>query len=156
VMSTASSYLNSIAVVFTKDIYEPLAGSSLAGARRLWLERALSVVVGIGATVFAVSAPSIVDALLYSYALWAPTVIIPLLAAVLFGVRSRPAALGAIIAGGLVTAVWTWGLDEPFQVTGLMAGVITNLVVFVALLLVPTGRRPASSEPSSAAPVEVS
>jgi solute:Na+ symporter, SSS family len=156
VMSTASSYLNSIAVVFTKDIYEPLAGASLAGAKRLWLERALSVVVGIGATAFAVSAPSIVDALLYSYALWAPTVIIPLLAAVLFGVRSRPAALGAIVAGGLVTAVWTWGLDEPFEITGLMAGVITNLVVFVALLLVPTGRRPAPSEPSSPAPVEVS
>jgi SSS family solute:Na+ symporter len=115
VMSTASSYLNSIAVVFTKDIYLPFVNPRLSRHGRLWTERALSVVVGVAATVFAVTVPSIVDALLYSYSLWAPTVIIPLLAAVLFGVRSRPAALSAIVVGGAVTAV------------------VSNLVVFIAV-----------------------
>lgn len=147
VMSTASSYLNSIAVVFTKDIYQPFVDPDLSGQKRLWLERALSVVVGIGATIFAVTVPSIVDALLYSYSLWAPTVIIPLLAAVLFGARSRPAALSAILAGGAVTAIWTWGLDEPYGITGLVAGVVTNLVVFVAVLAVSSDRRPTPLPP---------
>ena len=143
VMSTASSYLNSIAVVFTKDIFQPFVRPDLGNRQRLWIERALSVVVGGAATVFAVTVPSIVDALLYSYSLWAPTIVIPLLAAVLFGVRSRPAALAAILVGGLVTAVWTWGLDEPFGVTGLVAGVATNLVVFSAItMLAPRDVRP--------------
>jgi solute:Na+ symporter, SSS family len=130
VMSTASSYLNSTAVVFTKDIYQPFVNPDVSAQKRLWIERALSVVVGGAATVFAVTVPSIVDALLYSYSLWAPTVIIPLLAAVLFGVRSRSAGVAAILAGGLATAVWTWVLHEPFGITGLAAGVLVNLVVF--------------------------
>ncbi|WP_188193372.1 sodium:solute symporter family protein [Nonomuraea sp. SYSU D8015] len=140
VMSTASSYLNSTAVVFVKDIYQPFIEPSLTARRRLWLERALSLVVGAAATVFAVSVPSIVDALLYSYALWAPTVIIPLLAAVLFGVRNKPAALAAIVGGGLVTAVWTWVLGEPYGVTGLMAGVAANALIFTLVVAV---RKPA-------------
>jgi solute:Na+ symporter, SSS family len=150
VMSTASSYLNSIAVVFTKDIYQPFVNPNLTGRTRLWIERALSVVVGAAATVFAITVPSIVDALLYSYALWAPTIIIPLLAAVLFGVRSRPAALAAIIAGGAVTAVWTWGLDEPYGITGLVAGVVTNLLVFTVTALLTRSTRIAPAPATTA------
>jgi SSS family solute:Na+ symporter len=146
VMSTASSYLNSIAVVFTKDIYQPFINPDVAPRQRLWMERGLSVVVGCAATIFAITVPSIVDALLYSYSLWAPTIIIPLLGAVLFGVRSRPAALAAIVAGGVVTSVWTWVLHEPYGVTGLIAGVLTNLVVFTAV----AATRPARRSPASA------
>jgi len=147
-MSTASSYLNSIAVVFTKDIYQPFINPDVGPRQRLWIERLLSVVIGAAATVFAVTVPSIVDALLYSYALWAPTVIIPLLGAVLFGITSRLAALSAIGVGALVTAVWTWGLDEPYAVTGLIAGVVANLVVFTALAIA----RPSSTHPSTPVP----
>ena len=81
VMSTARSYLNSTAVVFTKDIYQPMRPAGLAAGRRLTLERATSVIVGAAATIFALSVPTIVDALLYSYALWAPTIIVPLFGA---------------------------------------------------------------------------
>jgi len=144
VMSTASSYLNSIAVVFTKDIYQPFVNPQVGPRQRLWIERGLSLVVGVGATLFAVTVPSIVDALLYSYALWAPTVIIPLLGAVLFGIRSAPAALAAILVGGLVTALWTWGLDEPWEVTGLIAGVVCNLVVYTVVAIGRPGGSPVS------------
>lgn len=139
VMSTASSYLNSTAVVFTKDIYQPFINPNVSPQQKLWLERGLSLVVGVGATIFAVTVPSIVDALLYSYSLWAPTVIIPLLGAVLFGARSSAAALGAILSGGLVMALWTWVWHEPFGITGLIAGVVTNLVVFVVVSLARPG-----------------
>lgn len=148
VMSTASSYLNSIAVVFTKDIFQPFVNPNVTPGQRLWIERILSVVVGVGATLFAVTVPSIVDALLYSYALWAPTVIIPLLGAVVFGIRSTPAALSAIFVGGAVTAWWTWGIDEPWEITGLIAGVVCNLVVFsVVAWLRPGG---AAADPAPA------
>jgi SSS family solute:Na+ symporter len=148
VMSTASSYLNSIAVVFTKDIYQPFINPEVKPRQRLWIERVLSVMVGAAATVFAVTVPSIVDALLYSYTLWAPTVIIPLLGAVLFGIRSRAAALAGILGGGTVTAVWTWGLDEPFGVTGLIAGVVTNLAVYSAIAVTTRSTAPPTITPT--------
>jgi solute:Na+ symporter, SSS family len=141
VMSTASSYLNSIAVVFVKDIYQPFIDPNVSASRKVWLERGLSLVVGGAAILFAVSVPSIVDALLYSYALWAPTVIIPLILAVMWGFRSKPAALSAIVAGGAVAAVWTWVLGEPFGVTGLVAGLVVNVVTFAVVYKVAGGER---------------
>ncbi|MFD9663070.1 sodium:solute symporter [Rhodococcus sp. NPDC059968] len=148
VMSTASSYLNSTAVVLTKDIYQPLSPTELPPSRRLTIERATSVVVGAGATIFALSVPSIVDALLYSYTLWAPTVIVPLFGAVLFGVRSAPAALSAITAGAIVTAVWQWGLDAPFGLDGLVPGVVANLLVFVTVAVATASRYPRRQQPA--------
>lgn len=151
VMSTASSYLNSTAVVLTKDIYQPLTESELPAKKRLTVERITSVVVGAGATIFALSVPSIVDALLYSYTLWAPTVIVPLFGAVLFGVRSTPAALSAIGAGGVVTALWQWVLESPFGLDGLIPGVIANLLVFVVVAVSTNAKYP--RRPHPAAPV---
>jgi solute:Na+ symporter, SSS family len=149
VMSTASSYLNSTAVVLTKDIYQPLRTSKLAPGRSLTVERATSVIVGAAATIFALSVPTIVDALLYSYALWAPTIIVPLFGAVLFGIRSAPAALAAIGTGAVVTAVWQWGLDGPFGLDdGLIPGVLANLVVFTVVAAATAHRYPRRRQPA--------
>ncbi len=143
VMSTASSYLNSTAVVLTKDIYQPLKTSPVSSARKLTIERATSVIVGAAATIFALSVPTIVDALLYSYTLWAPTIIVPLFAAVLFGIRSAPAALSGIAAGAIVTAVWQWVLPAPFGLDdGLIPGVLANLIVFTIVATVTANRYP--------------
>src|SRR5918999_1474853 len=93
-----------IAVVFVKDIYQPFVSPQVSAQKKLWLERGLSLGVGVVATLFALSVPSIVDALLYSYTFWAPTIVIPLLAAVLLGSRAKAAALSAIAAGAGVGA----------------------------------------------------
>jgi SSS family solute:Na+ symporter len=135
VMSTASSYLNSSAVVFSEDLYRPLAAKQVSARGRLRLERLTSVLVGAGATVFALTVPSIVDALLYSYTLWAPTMIVPLLGAVLFGISSKPAALWGIAAGAVVTVVWQWVLGSPLGLDGLIPGVLANLAVYSAVAL---------------------
>lgn len=147
VMSTASSYMNSTAVVLIKDIYQPFIRPGLTPRHRLWLERVTTAVVGVLATLFAISVPSIVDALMYSYSLWAPTIIIPLLGAVLFNARSTPAALSAILAGGIVTGVWTWALGEPYGVPGVLVGVAANLLVFTGLTLVDRSRRGTGADP---------
>jgi solute:Na+ symporter, SSS family len=141
VMSTASSYLNSIAVVFVKDIYQPFINPNVSASGKVWLERGLSLVVGGAAILFAVSVPSIVDALLYSYALWAPTIIIPLILAVMWGFRSMAAGVSAIVAGGVAAAVWTWVLGEPFGLTGLVVGIAVNVVVFAVVYLIAGGEK---------------
>ncbi|WP_197379657.1 sodium:solute symporter family protein [Mycolicibacterium mengxianglii] len=149
VMSTASSYLNSSAVVFTDDLYRPLTKQEPSARKRLNMERGLSVLVGAGATLFALTVPSIVDALLYSYTLWAPTMIVPLLGAVVFGIRSAPAALSGIASGAVVTVVWQWVLGSPFGLDGLIPGVVANLVVFSAVAVATNKKYPRRAEPST-------
>src|ERR687897_3285399 len=152
VMSTASSYLNSIAVVFVKDIYQPFVNPQVSAQKKLWLERGLSLGVGVVATLFALSVPSIVDALLYSYTFWAPTIVIPLLAAVLLGSRAKAAALSAIAAGAVVTAGWILFLQESTGLDGLVVRAAAHVVVFALVALAaratPTtpDRRPVAEE----------
>ncbi len=135
VMSTADSLLNSAAVVFTKDIYKPFIHPSVSHRGMLWLERAVTITVGTGALLFAISAEGIIQALLYAYALWAPTVVLPFIFAVVTRRRAPRAAIAAIFAGGLTAGIWTWGVDEPFGVTGPMMGLVANIAVFSAVLL---------------------
>lgn len=136
VMSTADSLLNSATVVFAKDIYEPFINPEVSQRKMLWLERGTNILIGLGALVFALSAESIVDALLYSYALWAPTIILPFLFAVLTRRSAPHAATSAMVVGGIATAYWTWGLGEPNGITGLMVGLVANAATFALVYLV--------------------
>ncbi|MCW8885429.1 MAG: sodium:solute symporter family protein, partial [Motiliproteus sp.] len=133
VMSTADSYLNSSAVVFVRDIYQSFINPEVSEQKRLWIERGVNLAIGIGAIIFALYATSIIDALLLSYALWAPTVLIPFVLAVLLDLNCKRAALLAMIAGAAVTLIWKWGPIQLENITGisaLIAGVITNLLIF--------------------------
>lgn len=128
--------------MFVKDIYVPFFRTSATDRQRLITQRVVTVGVGVAATVFALMAPSIIDALLLSYNLWAPTVVVPLIAGVVWGLRSPAAGLAAILAGGVAMAVWLWGLGEPLGVSGLVAGVAANIVVFATVyLLAPRQER---------------
>lgn len=139
IMSTADSYLNSTAVVFLKDIYLPFLRPDASDRHRLLVQRIVTVAVGAGAVGFAVSAPSIIDAFLLAFHLWAPTVVLPLVAAVVWGLRSPAAGLAAVLSGGAATAIWQWGLGEPFGLSGLVVGVAVNAVVFAAVYLLTPG-----------------
>ncbi|MEQ6890572.1 sodium:solute symporter family protein [Halomonas sp. CS7] len=133
VMSTADSYLNSAAVIFVGDIYKPFIEPDVSDKKRLWIERVVNLLIGIGAVIFALYATSIVDALLMSYALWAPTILLPFVFAVLFDLRCSRSAIAAMLAGALVTIVWKWGpfdLQAATGLTALIAGVIANIAVF--------------------------
>ena len=51
-----------------------------------------------------------------------------------------------MVAGGLATAYWTWGLDEPHGVTGLMVGLAANIIAFTAVYLAVDRKRGAVLE----------
>ncbi|HEV7627249.1 MAG TPA: sodium:solute symporter family protein [Streptomyces sp.] len=140
VMSTASSYLNSAAVAFVKDVYQPLVPGEVSTRRKLTLERGLSLLVGTLATGFALVVPSIVDALIYAYSFWAPTIVIPLLIAVLFGSRSKPAALVSIVAGAMTTLIWLVWFQERTGLDSIVVGAGVNLVAFLATQAVMRNR----------------
>ncbi|MFP2769398.1 sodium:solute symporter family protein [Oceanisphaera sp. KMM 10153] len=136
VMSTADSYLNSASVIFVKDIYQSFINPDVGEKKKLWIERLVNLLIGIGAIVFALYATSIIDALLISYSLWAPTILIPFVLGVLLDLKCSKSAIGAIIAGALVTMVWKWGPWDLSGMTGLsalVAGVSANLLTFTVI-----------------------
>ncbi|UTV30730.1 sodium:solute symporter family protein [Photobacterium atrarenae] len=134
VMSTADSYLNSASVVFVKDIYTRFYEPNCPEEKKLKLERGVNLVIGLGAIAFALMATDIIDALLMSYALWAPTILIPFMAGVLLDIKCNRSAILAILAGAVVTSCWKWGPWDLQGITGLsalIAGVVANISVFI-------------------------
>ncbi|NGO08000.1 sodium:solute symporter family protein [Streptomyces sp. HC44] len=157
IMSTADSYLNATAVSFAKDIYLSFLHRGAGERLLLVVQRLVTVVVGVGAAIFAYSAPSIIDALLIAYNLWAPTVVAPLILGVVWGLRSRIAGVAAIVAGGAAMGIWRWELHEPFGVSALIVGVTVNIVIYaLAYVLDPRSGRfrpPAEPERTTSARV---
>lgn len=149
IMSSASSLLNATTVAFTQDLYLPLRrrlkGSSPSDRRLLTLERIITFVVGVLAVLFALAVPNVIDALTTAYTFWAPTIVIPLVIAVVFKVYNKAAALSSIIVGGSVASIWIWALHEPFGIDGVAPGALANLIVFALIYLV-TRRRVSNSE----------
>jgi solute:Na+ symporter, SSS family len=134
VMSTADSFLNSASVIFVKDIYLPFLNPAASEKKRLRVERILNLAIGAGAVAFALYASSIIDALLMTYTLWAPVILIPFVAGVMFDIKNPKAGLSAMICGALITVFWKWSpfdLSASTGISALIAGVATNLSVFI-------------------------
>lgn len=138
IMSTQDAFLNAAAVSFYRDLVRPFRKAS-SDERPLLLTRIVTVIVGALGVLFAMFIPGLIDGILACYTLWAPTVILPLAIALLWRTRHRTAGVAAIVAGGLVTAVWEWVLKTPFELPSLVPGIATNLIVFGMLAALRPG-----------------
>ncbi len=131
VMSSADSFLNSASVAFIQDIVHPLRKERLSEKKGLFYVRLSTVITGALAIVFAVKIKSILDILIYAYTFWAPIILIPL-AATLLGIKSgRVTFFMSAFAGILGVVIWDYLLKTPGGFSGLVFGVIINLVVFI-------------------------
>ena len=130
VMSSQDSILNAASVSFSNDILKTFSTRFADEKLALKSSRWLNVGIGIIATVFALNVPGIVEALLYCYTLWAPTIVLPLIIASIKKDVSPYAGLFAILSGGIATGIWEWVLSNPYQIPSLIVGVIINQIVF--------------------------
>ncbi|WP_053348829.1 sodium:solute symporter family protein [Peribacillus butanolivorans] len=130
IMSTASSFLNSTTVSFMRDIYPFLNRKKTSDKQELLLGRILTVIVGIASLIFALNVPSIIAALEYSYYLWAPTVVFPLVMGIMWNFRNATVGLSSIVVGAIITLIWTFALHEPFGLSGVVPGFIANIITF--------------------------
>lgn len=104
VMSSADSALNSATAIFVKDLFEHQLGWEDAGdGRLLRLARGWSVGLGVIATLIAVLWPDIISLLLFTYHIWAPAIIVPVVVGV-FAKEHSPALSRAILIT-MVTAI---------------------------------------------------
>ena len=148
VMSTGDSILNNASVIFTRDLYQKLFRPSASDESMLRWSKATTMFIGAGGVVAAMSVPDVFELLVYTYTLWAPSIIPPLVVALLWGGPtdrhvSPWAAAPAIVAG--ISTTFLWGsrvLGEPLGIPAVVAGVAANLLVLVVVHRATAGRTP--------------
>jgi SSS family solute:Na+ symporter len=89
VMSSADSALNSSTAIFVKDLFEHQLGWRDNGdGRMLRLARICSAALGLTAILVAVLWSDIIGLLLFTYHVWAPAIILPVVVGALWKTRS--------------------------------------------------------------------
>lgn len=148
VMSTGDSILNNASVILTRDLYQKLFRPDATDASMMVWSKTATVLIGAGGVAAALSLPDVFELLIYSYTLWAPSIIPPLCVALLWGAprerHVRPwAAAPAIVVGIATTFYWgPGGLGDPFGIPAVVAGVVANLLVLAVVHGATTGRTP--------------
>ncbi|PIQ43922.1 MAG: twin-arginine translocation pathway signal protein [Gammaproteobacteria bacterium CG11_big_fil_rev_8_21_14_0_20_46_22] len=131
IMSSAAGFLNAASVAFVNDIVKPLSRSAWRPNTLLRLAKGSTLFVGIGALVFALSINNVLDILLYAYNFWAPIIIVPLVAVIFnFSVKAQDFFIGACCGIGAML-IWSLMLHSPFEINGLVIGVVGNLIGFM-------------------------
>lgn len=130
IMSSADSFLNAAAIAFSNDIIKPLRKTALTHNSELKIARIVTLAVGILAVVFALSIDSILDILIYAYNFWAPTILVPLAAALLGAPLSKKRFISGATAGIVTTVVWSNLFNSPLGIDGLVVGTLANYIVF--------------------------
>jgi SSS family solute:Na+ symporter len=130
IMSSADSFLNAAAIAFSNDIIKPLRKTPLSHNAELGMARVVTLAVGILAVIFALSIDSILDILIYSYNFWAPTILVPLAAALLGAPLSKRRFIVGSTAGIFTTIIWGNVLNSPFGIDGLVVGTLANYIAF--------------------------
>lgn len=130
VMKSQDSLLNAASVALNNDILGNYENGKSETSKALFITRIFNVFIGAIAVVFAVNVPSVIDALLVCYTLWAPTIVLPLIIGVLKKDVKPISGLLAIISGGIGTAIWEWVLHSPNEIPSLLVGILCNQFVF--------------------------
>lgn len=138
VMSSADSALNSCTAIFVKDVFEDQFKTKFKDDRETlkWARR-LTMGVGVVATLVAFFWPDIIGLLLFTYHLWAPGIILPVVYGALTKEKS-PALNQAIF----LTMILSVGVTLIYRKTDYAAtfdpavfGVIASIVFFSLLRL---------------------
>lgn len=134
IASSQDSFLNCASVAVTRDVIQPLKGSSRSSIVATKITCAL---VGVMGMISALLMPSIVDALLMAYSLWVPTIVAPLIAALLSPRVLPVSGILGMLSGGAVALLWSLVLAEPFGIPGVLPGLAASIAGILIGLMVP-------------------
>ncbi|MCB1060260.1 MAG: sodium:solute symporter family protein [Calditrichaeota bacterium] len=138
VMSSADSALNSCTAIFVKDVFEDQFKTQFKSDKETlkWARR-LTMGVGVAATLVAFFWPDIIGLLLFTYHLWAPGIILPVVYGTLTKKKS-PALTEAIFLTMVLSVIVTLfyrktSYAETFDPA--VFGVIASIVIFAIIRL---------------------
>jgi len=127
VMSSQESVLNSAAVAFVRDIVGIFA--SPGERATLLLAKGSTLVIAGAAIVAAQFSPSIIEGLLLLYSIWAPTILVALIAG-LYIKNTRPLASWLSILGGAAVSLGWQFAKEPGGVPAILVGLAASMALY--------------------------
>lgn len=130
VMSSASAVLGSGATVVVRDFYQKLFKPDAEPRGLVAVARLFTLVIATLATAIALLVPNVLDLLLYSYNLWAPAVILPVLVGLLWYRQDTIYPVIVSMLVGLGTAIAWLGLGQPLELQGSVAGFLAAVIAF--------------------------
>ena len=131
IMSSASSFLNAGSIAFTHDLLPSLIKfDHFNKKRQLVIVRLVSVFLGLGAMVMAMSVQNILDILIYSYNVWAPVILVQLVAAIFDKAVSAKAFFICGFIGILFTAMATVLSSPQSLLSANVIGVAGSLMAY--------------------------
>jgi solute:Na+ symporter, SSS family len=129
VMSSADSILNAASVAVVEDVIGVLKNTQPRMA--LVFARITNVVTAIIAVVVALMIPNVLDILILFYTIWAPCMLVPLIAAILGYKKSSKVffmCAGVGIASALTIKL---AVKPPFDFSYLIVSIVLSLIVFL-------------------------
>ena len=148
VMSTGDSFINTAAVIFTRDIYNEFINPEASQQTLLSWTKKITVIIGVGGVGIALAFPKIFELMIYVYNLWAPAVIPPLLVALFLGKGRVSAYAGApAVVVGLLTA-FIWGpkvLGDPMGIPSNLVGILANAVTMYVVHVMTRNMKPSAN-----------
>jgi solute:Na+ symporter, SSS family len=143
VMSSADSALNSATAIFVKDLFEHQLGWTKKGDKYLLkLARICTAVLGIASMLVAILWSDIIGLLLFTYHIWAPAIILPVLVGVVMKERSMQYAQTIFITM-IISIISTFifratSYADTFDPA--VFGVLVSCVVFFGLRIFVRGK----------------
>ncbi|KEQ13369.1 hypothetical protein GZ77_13240 [Endozoicomonas montiporae] len=135
VMSSCDSYLNSAAVAFSNDVLAPLA-AGISDQQLLKYGRLATLVIGVGAMIIACQADDILDLLVNSFEIWAPTLFPPMMFALFFHNNPRSFFYMPFVSGLLGVFLWKWYVhDEALAAGAMLCGMTASFLCYLALFM---------------------
>jgi SSS family solute:Na+ symporter len=132
-MSSADSILNSSTAIFVKDFYEEYIVKAKNNFKNsLKIARISSFTLGASGILLALILPNIIDLLLLTYSLWAPSIILPVIVGI-FTKRTSKSFNNLIFIVMIFSAIATiifMNTDYKYAMQPSVFGVVFSIIVF--------------------------
>ncbi|GHA42696.1 sodium:solute symporter [Photobacterium aphoticum] len=150
IISSCGAILSCCSIIATKDFYERLSKKQeITSAGLLKIGRGATLAISLIACFLAIQIPSVIDLLLYSYAMWAPAAVLPIALGVSRHYRSEKiyAVVASSIIGSLMSLTWLI-MGQPWEIDAGVAGFVVAVIVYFVVPAKHTESMPKILQPA--------
>lgn len=135
IMSTADSLLTAGTSHIIKDLWLEFTDYKKEENKKelLKISRIFTIILGLAALIIALSVPTIIDALIYSYTMYTAGVFIPVIGGVIWKKATREGALAALIIGAVTAII---GIIAEIDIAGIPVEIYSALLALIMFVII--------------------
>jgi len=134
IMSSADSFMNAGSVSLVHDTIKPmLDDEKMPDYVQLYLTKVVTVIMGLSSILMAIYFDNLIELMLYSYNLWGPVVVAPLIM-LIFGYKFSNTGCLLAMGAGIFTVIY-WKYIGQYEGTTGIDSIIPALLVNLLVLL---------------------